>query len=114
MKEVRWNLLKSERLKRTRGVSFEKIIQSSLVAIKEHPKKEKQNLMFFEFRGYIWVVPFVEEGDQITEGQVVCIIEAMKLMNEIKAEKAGRVVKVLLENGQPVEYGQPLFLIQPA
>ncbi|OGX05657.1 MAG: hypothetical protein A2Z88_10820 [Omnitrophica WOR_2 bacterium GWA2_47_8] len=65
MKEVRWNLLKSERLKRTRGVSFEKIIQSSLVAIKEHPKKEKQNLMFFEFRGYIWVVPFVEKSDYI-------------------------------------------------
>ena len=65
MKEIRWDLLKSERLKRTRGVSFEEIIQSKLVAIKEHPKKEQQNLMLFQFRGYIWVVPFVEEKDHI-------------------------------------------------
>ena len=56
--------------------------------------------------------PYVDEGDEIGEGQVICIIEAMKLMNEIKAEIAGRVVKVLVETGQPVEFGQPLFLVQ--
>ena len=56
--------------------------------------------------------PYVEEGDEITEGQVVCIIEAMKLMNEVKAEVSGRVVKMLVESGQPVEFGQPLFLVQ--
>ena len=57
--------------------------------------------------------PFVNEGDAIKEGQVLCIIEAMKLMNEIEAKVAGRIVKVLVENGQPVEFGQPLFLMDP-
>ena len=57
--------------------------------------------------------PYVREGDVVKEGQVLCIIEAMKLMNEIEAKAAGRVVKTLVENGQPVEYGQPLFLIDP-
>ena len=57
--------------------------------------------------------PFVREGDLVDEGQVLCIIEAMKLMNEIEAKVAGRVAKVLVDNGQPVEYGQSLFLIEP-
>ena len=57
--------------------------------------------------------PFVREGDRVKKGQVVCIIEAMKLMNEIESKVAGRVVKVLVENSQPVEYGQPLFLLEP-
>ncbi len=57
--------------------------------------------------------PFVHEGDTIKEDQVLCIIEAMKLMNEIEAKIAGRIVKILVENGQPVEYGQPLFLVEP-
>jgi oxaloacetate decarboxylase alpha subunit len=58
--------------------------------------------------------PYVEIGDSVHEGQVLCIIEAMKLMNEIEAEAAGEIVDILVENGQPVEYGQPLFLIRPA
>ncbi len=57
--------------------------------------------------------PFVSEGDVVKEGQVLCIIEAMKLMNEIEAKLAGRIVKVVVENGQPVEFGQPLFLLEP-
>lgn len=57
--------------------------------------------------------PYVREGDPIKEGQVICIIEAMKLMNEVESKVAGRVVKVLVENSQPVEYGQPLFLVEP-
>jgi acetyl-CoA carboxylase biotin carboxyl carrier protein len=57
--------------------------------------------------------PFVNVGDAIPVGQVVCIIEAMKLMNEIEADVNGEVVRVLAENGQPVEYGQPLFAIRP-
>ena len=57
--------------------------------------------------------PYVSEGDVIKEGQVLCIIEAMKLMNEIEAKIAGRIAKVLVENGQPVEYGQALFLVEP-
>lgn len=57
--------------------------------------------------------PFVREGDVVKEGQILCIIEAMKLMNEIESKAAGRIVKILVENGQPVEYGQPLFLLEP-
>jgi acetyl-CoA carboxylase biotin carboxyl carrier protein len=53
--------------------------------------------------------PFVKLGDNIEPDSVVCIIEAMKLMNEIQAEVAGEIVKIFVENGQPVEYGQPLF-----
>jgi len=57
--------------------------------------------------------PFIEVGQDIEVGQVVCIIEAMKLMNEIKSEAAGRVVELLVQNGDPVEFGQPLFSIEP-
>jgi acetyl-CoA carboxylase biotin carboxyl carrier protein len=56
--------------------------------------------------------PFVKRGDNVAVGQVLCIVEAMKLMNEIEAEKAGQIVDVLVSNGQPVEYGQPLFKIR--
>lgn len=56
---------------------------------------------------------FVEVGDTVSEGKVVCIIEAMKLFNEIESEVSGRVVKVLVENATPVEYDQPLFLVEP-
>jgi acetyl-CoA carboxylase biotin carboxyl carrier protein len=56
--------------------------------------------------------PYVKEGDRVEKGQVLCIIEAMKLMNEIESEVSGIVRKILVENGEPVEYGQPLFLIQ--
>jgi acetyl-CoA carboxylase biotin carboxyl carrier protein len=55
--------------------------------------------------------PFVEVGQPIKEGQTICIIEAMKLMNEIEADASGVVKAILVENGQPVEYGQPLFII---
>ena len=58
--------------------------------------------------------PFVEVGDRVEPGDVLCVIEAMKLMNDIKAEFAGEVVEVLAENGQAVEYGQPLLAILPA
>jgi len=57
--------------------------------------------------------PYVKEGDRVEKGQVLCIIEAMKLMNEIESEVSGIVKKILVKNGEPVEYGQPLFLIQP-
>ncbi|HET8888326.1 MAG TPA: acetyl-CoA carboxylase biotin carboxyl carrier protein [Candidatus Angelobacter sp.] len=58
-------------------------------------------------------LPFVKPGDQVAAGQVLCIIEAMKLMNEIESDMSGEVAKVLVNNGQPVEYGQPLFAIRP-
>jgi acetyl-CoA carboxylase biotin carboxyl carrier protein len=59
------------------------------------------------------VAPFVSEGDIVKEGQTLCIIEAMKLMNEIESKVSGRVVKILVENAQPVEFGQHLFLVEP-
>ena len=58
--------------------------------------------------------PFAEKGDMIEPGQVICIIEAMKLMNEIKSEVKGKIVDILVENAQPVEFGHVLFLIEPA
>jgi len=58
--------------------------------------------------------PFVEEGATVKKGQVLCIIEAMKLMNEIESEFDGRIVSILVGNGQPVEYGEPLFVIEVA
>jgi acetyl-CoA carboxylase biotin carboxyl carrier protein len=57
---------------------------------------------------------FVEVGDEITPGKVVCIIEAMKLFNEIESEVKGKVVKILVEDASPVEYDQPLFLVEPS
>ena len=58
--------------------------------------------------------PYVKEGDVVSQGQVLCIIEAMKLMNEIEAEVNGRIVKILVDNAQPIEYNQSLFLIDPS
>jgi acetyl-CoA carboxylase biotin carboxyl carrier protein len=55
--------------------------------------------------------PFVEVGSQVKEGDTICIIEAMKILNEIEADKSGTITQILCENGQAVEYGQPLFLI---
>lgn len=57
--------------------------------------------------------PYVEIGDRVEKGDTICIIEAMKVMNEIKAEHAGIVEKILVEDGKPVEYGQPLLVIRP-
>ena len=56
--------------------------------------------------------PYVKVGDQVAEGGVLCIVEAMKLMNEIESDMGGKIVKILVENGTPVEYNQPLFLIE--
>ncbi|MDP1727665.1 MAG: acetyl-CoA carboxylase biotin carboxyl carrier protein [Bacteroidota bacterium] len=56
---------------------------------------------------------FVQVGDEIKPGQVLCIVEAMKLFNEIESEVSGRIVKILVENASPIEYDQPLFLVEP-
>jgi len=58
--------------------------------------------------------PFARTGDRVQAGQVLCIIEAMKLMNEIESDVAGEVMRIFVENGQPVEYGEPLFAIHPS
>lgn len=65
MKEIRWNLLKNERLKKTRGVSFEEIIKAELIAVKRHPSRANQNVMLFKYKSYIWIVPYVIEKDYI-------------------------------------------------
>ena len=57
--------------------------------------------------------PFVKPGDMVEAGQIICIVEAMKLMNEIEADASGEIVKMLVANGQPIEYGQELFAIRP-
>ncbi len=58
--------------------------------------------------------PYVQVGDTVVKGTVLCIVEAMKLMNEIESDVDGKIVKILVDNGKPVEYNQPLFLIQPS
>ncbi|MFM2308857.1 MAG: hypothetical protein RLY87_978 [Chloroflexota bacterium] len=57
--------------------------------------------------------PFVNEGDQVKSGDRLCIVEAMKMMNEIESDVSGRIIKILVKNGQPVEFGQPLMIIEP-
>ena len=58
--------------------------------------------------------PFINVGDEIAPGKVICIIEAMKLFNEIESDVKGKIVKVLADDASPVEYDQPLFLVEPA
>jgi len=65
MKDLRWSRLKSERLKKTRGVSFKEIIFSELLAVKAHPKRPDQNIMLFKLKGYIWIVPYAEAEDYL-------------------------------------------------
>ena len=86
------------------------------------PKVEESNLIVIKspMIGTFYRTPnperpvFVEVGDDIELGQPICIIEAMKLFNEIEADVAGRIVKILVANATPVEYDQPLFLVEPA
>ena len=58
--------------------------------------------------------PFLKVGDYVETGQTLCIVEAMKLMNEIESDASGEIIRIFVENGQPVEYGQPLFGIRPS
>ena len=65
MKSVKWNKLKNDRLKKARGISFDEIIRGKLIAVKRHPKKEYQDIMLFEYKNYIWVVPFVKSSGEM-------------------------------------------------
>ncbi|MBW2588623.1 MAG: acetyl-CoA carboxylase biotin carboxyl carrier protein [Deltaproteobacteria bacterium] len=82
------------------------------------PEEDDSNYLTTPFVGTFYRAPspdtdaFVEVGDSIAPGQVLCIVEAMKLMNEIESEVAGTIVEVLVENGKPVEYGDRLFRIE--
>ncbi len=88
---------------------------------KKEEKKEKKNLVAIKapMVGTFYrapapdAPPYVEVGDTVKKGQVLCIIEAMKLMNEIESDVDGKIVEILAENAQPVEFGQELFLIEP-
>ena len=83
------------------------------------PKVEEAELVRSPVVGTFWrrpapgEAPFVEVGDRVQPGQVLCIVEAMKVMNEVRADRAGLIEEVLVEDGQPVEYGQPLFRLRP-
>ena len=63
--EFRWDPVKSERLKRTRGVSFGEIVKATLIGARENPARPHQNILLYELNGYIWIVPYVERGDEI-------------------------------------------------
>jgi acetyl-CoA carboxylase biotin carboxyl carrier protein len=93
-------------------------------SLEESPKKlsgddEKHSKVLSPFVGTFYRAPspdadpYVKDGQMVKKGDVLCIIEAMKLMNEIESEVSGKVISILAENGQPVEYGEPLFLIEP-
>lgn len=66
MPDIKWNLLKNNRLKQTRGVSFEDILKGKLIGIKKHPKRKNQNIILFHYKRYIWIVPYIwEENEDI-------------------------------------------------
>ncbi|NOK20092.1 acetyl-CoA carboxylase biotin carboxyl carrier protein, partial [Corallococcus carmarthensis] len=89
-------------------------------AAPEKPAEKPGHLVTSPFVGTFYRTPapdqppFVDVGTVVRKGQVLCIVEAMKLMNEIESEVSGRIAEVLVENGRPVEFGQALFRIEPA
>lgn len=93
-------------------------------AVEKAPAKEEPQQNLHEIRSpivgtfYRASAPdadeYIQVGDMISPGTVLCIVEAMKLMNEIESDISGKIIKILVENGKPVEYNQPLFLVQPA
>lgn len=83
MKELRWNPLKSERLKKTRDVSFEEIIQSKLVDVLKHPSRSGQSILVYDHKGYIWAVPFIEDADSLF---LKTIYPSRKLMRKYREQ----------------------------
>jgi acetyl-CoA carboxylase biotin carboxyl carrier protein len=88
------------------------------LAVEEKASFREENAITAPMVGTYYAAPapgaknFVEIGDEVKTGQVLCIIEAMKMMNQIESEKSGRVKAILAKNGEPVEFGQPLFVIE--
>lgn len=112
-----------KRIRLKRGGGEQPVVMAAVPHAKDHgPAKEENNSGAMEIKspmvGTFYRAPspgskpYVEVGDIIKPGDVVCIIEAMKLMNEIKAEVGGKLTKILVENGQPVEFGQTLFVME--
>jgi acetyl-CoA carboxylase biotin carboxyl carrier protein len=99
--------------------SYAPAVPSAVAPSAIDPSAEKHELVKSPIVGTFYEsaspgsAPFVKVGDQIEKGQVLCIIESMKLMNEIEAETAGTIMAKLVENGKPVEYGQSLFAVKP-
>lgn len=95
---------------------YEKIEEKNIKELKKEPEGQKITApivgIFYEAPAP-GAEPFVKEGDIVHKGSTICIIEAMKIMNEIEAEYTCRILKRLVENGQPIEYGQPLFIVEP-
>lgn len=94
-------------------------IEENRESVEKENKEEKYHVIKSPLVGTFYrapspgAPPFVEEGDTVSKGQVLCIIEALKVMNEIESDIDGKIIKILVENGQPVEYGQELFYIEP-
>ena len=107
------------RLKKTNGGIQQELIaipmpQQAAQEAAAHPKEIKSPMVGTFYRAPAPdAAPYVQEGQDIDVGQVVCIVEAMKLMNEIKSEVKGRITKILVENADPIEFGQTLFLVEP-
>lgn len=102
-------------------LSHSQIVSSSALSPEESVKeevKEKLHEIHSPIVGTFYRAPapdadpYVQVGDTVSQGTVLCIVEAMKLMNEIESDVSGKIVKILVENGKPVEYNQPLFLVQ--
>ncbi|MBI5873161.1 MAG: toxin [Candidatus Omnitrophica bacterium] len=85
MKEIKWNALKSERLKRTRGVSFEEIVASKLIDVRQHPRRHDQKIFVYEYKGYLWAVPYVMEGNVIFLKTIYRSRKLMKIYNRREA-----------------------------
>ena len=113
-----------ENLEAVSGLSAEEAKQSLIDSLKEEAKTEAEDSKYITIKSPIIGTfyrkpspdkpPFVEVGDSITQGDVLCVIEAMKLFNDIESEVSGKIVKVLVEDSSPVEFDQPLFLIDPS
>lgn len=84
MKKIKWNVLKSEGLKRTRDVSFEEIIASKLIDIRRHPHKENQKIFIYEYKGYLWAVPYTTVGEVIFLKTIYPSRKLMKIYNRRK------------------------------
>ena len=105
-------------------VSTEVVEEKKVAPAAEKPQVESSEQNLYEFKSPMIGTfyrssspeqdPFVKVGDVVEKGQVLCIVEAMKLFNEIESEISGKVVKIMIENAQPVEYDQVLFLIEPS
>lgn len=106
----------------TQNAPMQQPVQATLPAIEKQPAEEAPQKNLHEIRSPIVGTfyrapapdadPYVKVGDEVSPGTVLCIVEAMKLMNEIESDVSGKIVKILVENATPVEYNQPLFLIE--